>query len=530
MGNRPSAASPRETVRAFEAKLRKGWERCGLGGGRGPLSVGVSGGGDSTVLLLSAASLLEASGKAPKTSLLALHIDHGLRPEGAERDAAHAERLCKEREIPFRRLRVRVEGAEDVGLEAAARRARRAAYLAAAREAGAGAVALGHTQDDQVETVLMRLFEGSGLHGLSGIRPVSPLGPAAEGGGPEAEGEGQIVLLRPLLGVTRAEARAYLAALGVEWVEDETNEDERRLRNLFRRRVRPALEEALGAGAGARVAASAAHLAAALEVLDEAVREAERSYLSEEGGEVRVAPLPAVAALPQAVRAGLWRAALDRAGGAPRGRKPLERLIEGMDRLAREGGPAARLDLPGGLEARRAYAALAVGPPRPARQVTEEAVPLRIPGRTVHPSLGLAVEARLHEREGGKGGKGGDPPGTDGMSAWLDVDLLGEGAVLRRRRAGDRFRPGRGRKDRKLKDFFIDRKIPRGERDAIPLIAVGGEVGWVIGHSVSASFRAKRGARRKVLLRAAPLAGEPEPPAGEDAPPRNRPLDGRADS
>ncbi len=494
-GSPPKVTS--RAVRLFEAKARKGARRCRLEERAEPLLVGFSGGADSTALLLWLAAQL------PADSLLALHVDHGLRPEGAERDAAHAERFCRERGIPFRRVRVRVPARTRRGPEAAAREARRAVFLSVAREAGARAVALAHTRDDQVETVLMRLIEGSGLGGLAGMRPEAPLAP-----GDPSRGE-EVLILRPLLDATRAEARAYLKAQGVRWVEDETNADERRLRNLLRRRVWPAIEEALGAGAGEGVAASAERLAGALEVLEEAVRRAEEEFLAGEGAGVRIAPLSSAARLPQAVRAGLWRAALEGARrpatGGRAGRRPLGRLIEGIDRLAREGGPSAKLDLPGKLEARRNYDSLVIGPPARPLPPPQAEIPLAVPGRTAHPELGIAVEAA-------------DSPGeaevADGrMSALLDADRLGKEAVLRARREGDRFHPAGARRERKLKELLIDRKVPRAARGEIPLVAAGQEVAWLIGHGVSEKFRAHPGSRRRVRLRAVAL---PKPSPKEE--------------
>ena len=89
----------------------------------------------------------------------------------------------------------------------------------------------------------------------------------------------------------------------------------------------------------------------------------------------------------------------------------------------------------------------------------------------------------------------------------MDADRLGEGAVLRARREGDRFHPAGAPGGRKLKEYLIDRKVPREERDRVPLLAVGKEVAWVVGHQVSEKFRARPGSKRLIALRAGPLKG-----------------------
>ena len=238
-GDNPAKRSS-ETVRRFEAKVRKGCRRCGLEEWRGPILVGFSGGADSTALLISLKSIFSGRGRWP-SSLIAVHVHHGIRPGSADRDAAHAQSFCAARDIPFRLVPVSVdEGGR--GIEEAARNARRAAFLKAAGEEGARAVALAHTLDDQAETVLMRLFEGAGPKGLAGIRPSAPL----EGGGADpplgadpprgadpplgaepgaSEGQG-VTVVRPFLEISKDELLAYLGARGAEWVEDETNADE----------------------------------------------------------------------------------------------------------------------------------------------------------------------------------------------------------------------------------------------------------------------------------------------------------------
>jgi tRNA(Ile)-lysidine synthase len=479
------------SIRNFEAKVRQGCARCGLEGWRGPLLAGFSGGGDSAALLLALSTLMSGRGRWP-SSLIAVHIHHGLRPETAERDAAHAESFCKARGISFLRIDVRAVDVSGRGREAAARAARRGAFLEAARTTGAGAVALAHTQDDQAETVLMHLFEGAGIRGLAGMQPRARL---EEESSPE--GEPPVYLLRPLLDLTRAEARAYLKALGAEWVEDETNADERLLRNRLRRRLFPVIEEILGEGAAGRVAASAGHLSAALDVLNDEIGKAREKYFSEEEGRIRVTPLAGVSRLPQAVRAGLWEAALGEAYRKTNERWkriPLERLFHAVDHLALEGGPSASLNLPGGLEARRSYDAIFFGPEKDQRRKPENEIPLALPGRTVHPDLNVSIEAIPAGQFQGEG---------DGkMIVLLGAGDLRDGAVLRARREGDRFHPAGAPGEKKLKDFFIDRKVPVSERDFTPLVATGKEIIWTVGQAVSEKYAAGPNSGEGFVLKA----------------------------
>ncbi len=487
-----------ETIRNFEAKVREGCRRCGLGDVKGHLLAGFSGGADSTALLLSLKSLMSGSGRWP-ASLVAVHVEHGLRPGSSERDARHAENFCQIHEITFRRIGVRVDESGGRGLEDAARRARRRAFADIARETGARAVALAHTQDDQAETVLMRLFEGAGVRGIAGIRPRSRLEVEFPGKGDSPNlwekisnsGElrpsniMEIEIFRPLLGITRSEIEDYLRALDIGWVEDESNADEARLRNLVRRRVIPIIRKNMREGVIGRIAGSANHAAAAAEALKKAVDDAGNSFLSEENGKIRLSPVAGFILLPRAVRAGVWASALDEIVQPGGRRRALERLIENLDHLAIEEGPSAQVSLGGGNAAWRQYDTIYLGPESKYAPPPRGEVPLAIPGRTRHEELGLEIDAELNEY----GLSQKDEKYFDAkMTALFDPALLPEKIVLRNRRAGDRFRPAGAPGERKLKDFFIDRKIPRPERDFIPILASGREVIWVVGQAVSGRY------------------------------------------
>jgi tRNA(Ile)-lysidine synthase len=256
----------------------------------GEIGVAVSGGGDSVALLL----LLQAMAGRP---LAAVTVDHGLRPASAA-EAAAVGALCAARGIPHQ---VRKWTGWDGGgnLQEQARAARRALIAAWARGRGIGAVALGHTLDDQAETFLMRLARGSGVDGLSGMAAAT----AFDG----------ILWLRPLLGVRRAALRAWLIGQGVGWVEDPSNADVR----FDRARARAALPqlEALGIGAE-RLAATAGRMARAREALERATAELARECLAEgAAGDLALDPGPLRAA-PEELRLRLLAGALCWVAGA----------------------------------------------------------------------------------------------------------------------------------------------------------------------------------------------------------------------
>jgi tRNA(Ile)-lysidine synthase len=218
----------------------------------GPLSVGYSGGLDSSVLLHAFAQLPEARARG----LRALHVDHGLHAD-SPRWAAHCTAVCAALDVPLQVLQVEVRDVETLGLEAAARQARYAAF--ASQQASGGVLALAQHRDDQAETLLLRLLHGAGHEGLAGMRILRPF----------ARGW----LWRPLLGQARAELERYAARHALQWLEDPANRDPRHARNHLRHAVLPALA-ARWPDAAARIAAAAARLRDEAEVLDDVAAKA----------------------------------------------------------------------------------------------------------------------------------------------------------------------------------------------------------------------------------------------------------------
>ena len=197
------------------------------------LVLAVSGGPDSTALLMLAARWRRASKRGPK--LLAVTVDHGLRQESAG-EARAVKRLARRRGVPHRTLRW--QGEKPVtGLQQAAREARCGLLAAFAKSAKAHHIVTAHTLDDQAETVLIRLARGSGLTGLAGMAPVSPL-PVGD--------DSEIVLVRPLLEIPKARLVATLARAKIDFADDASNSDPRftrvRLRALMPALAREGLD------------------------------------------------------------------------------------------------------------------------------------------------------------------------------------------------------------------------------------------------------------------------------------------------
>jgi tRNA(Ile)-lysidine synthase len=347
--------TPREQV---ERTIRR---HAMLAGGE-TILVAVSGGADSVALLHLMSSLAEPW----RIRLHVVHVDHQLRA-GSTADAEFVRALAERFGLPFDVATVSVD--RRGSLEAAARAARYAALESWAARVGAERIAVGHTADDQAETVLMRLVQGAGVRGLSGIAPV----------------RGRII--RPLIELRRSALEAELRRAGLSWVEDETNRDPKFLRNRIRHELLPLLSDSYNpevATALVRVAALARETVTALDQAAQAELERLAAW-SDRGATLR---LEALRALSRPVAAEVLRRAAARLGS----RAPLRAWAHrGLARVLAKPAPRRPFRLGGvTVEVSGPLARLSSAPPAP---LIERAV--AVPGRTELPEIGQALEARV---------------------------------------------------------------------------------------------------------------------------------------
>lgn len=246
----PSASLTDKVAQALQASAA--FVFSGDAAAAATVAVALSGGRDSVALLHATRAAL--NGLDTPVRLLALHVHHGLQAAADEWDRFCAA-LCHDWRIEYRSTRVTVATEAGEGIEAAARRARYQALAGLCRDAGAKCLLFGHHLDDQVETVLLRLFRGAGVHGLAGMPAVRRL-----------DVDSDVALVRPWLDVDREAIERYCAHHGLRWIDDPSNLDPRFARNALRQQL-PALIQAFP-GLRANVAQAAAHLAEAARALD----------------------------------------------------------------------------------------------------------------------------------------------------------------------------------------------------------------------------------------------------------------------
>ena len=341
--------------------------------------VAVSGGADSTALLVSMASLAREFG----LTVRAAHLHHGLRGAAADADLEHVRELCERFGIPLEAARwdctarMRRRGLHG---EAGLRVLRREFLLAAVRRGGAAAIATAHTADDQLETLLMRLARGTGLLGLAGMR-------ARQG-----------AWLKPMLHATRADIERDLAQHRLLWREDATNATPEFTRNRIRHGAVPALLDALRVPAAQaaerreRLARRAAELADELADAGRVLARLAAARLRRAGDGAGAPDVRALAALPPSLRrlalARAWRRLGPGGPGAPgltaRHLASLARWVEGRR-------PRTEVALPEGWRARSDRGRLSFSPPG-----TAERLAGRAPRRPARADARLSVRLEHH--------------------------------------------------------------------------------------------------------------------------------------
>ena len=451
-----------------EAALR------GAAGGASSLVVAVSGGPDSMALLH---ALLHLRGRLG-LSLRGAHLDHGLRGDAGAADAAFVVDVFDAAGVPYDVEKAEVgtyRAAHRLSLEQAARDVRYAFLARVYREHGADAVALGHTADDQVETILMHIVRGSGLTGLRGMEASST----------RRVGGTEVRFVRPLLGLPRSDTEAHCRALGLRPRTDESNRSPEFTRNRIRTELLPLLEEL---NPSVRDALLRLSTAAAREL---AWLDKETGRVWEDIAEMRENRVAldrrAFGRLPMALRTHLLRRSVTAVKGDLEGIHL--RHVDDMTRLL--DGPAGRaIDLPGGLRFHVGYGEAVVA------RADVELCPLpRLDGEHT-------LTAPGETRVGGWLVSVGmvDNPGADALRdagdgcgasfhgipvPRLSPGAISGGIVLRARRPGDRFHPLGAPGSKKLKDFMVDAKVPASWRDRIPLLVTPRGIAWVAGWRIA---------------------------------------------
>lgn len=424
----------------------------------GPVVVGVSGGVDSLVLL----DLLVQAG----IEVFVVHVNYGLRAEESNLDEALVRSITERRRLPLEAVPADARGravADGTSLQAAARAIRYETFVRVAREKGARCIAVGHHAEDQSETVLLQLLRGSGPEGLAGMRFKRRV--AAD-----------LLLVRPLLHVRRAELVQYAMDREIEWREDSSNADRSYRRSLIRHDVMPLLDRAAGGDATAGIVTSAGLLA-------EYSRDYLRRELRRRFRSVRIRGERSLSLDPLSLQPPVWQGrivmrAVRRWTNAEARRTVVQDILRMVD--AQVGRSRAVGDVVVWRERDRlAFKRdkMAEGFARAVLEAWGSEVP--VPGGVIRVALAGATDVERTE---------GDDSPLFTLVEHVNADSLRFPLIIRPWRAGDRIRPLGMDGTKKVSDILTDARVPSAERVHRLVMEAEGEIIWIVGQRIAASI------------------------------------------
>jgi len=433
--------------------------------------LGVSGGPDSICLL----HLMKKVRCELGIDLVVAHLDHMFRGEESLRDFQFVEGLCKKWDIAFYGKKVNVPNyimKTKLSPEDAARRLRYNFFATLMEEIDADKVATGHNRNDHEETILMNILRGSGLDGLMGIDPVRDS------------------YIRPLIEISREEIEKYLEGEGIPYRTDSTNLTVEYFRNSLRLELIPIIEERY-----------CSHLGSALRRLSEIARQ-DLDYIKQETSKVfnYVAKIrdgiiyidiAKFLKLHEAIKHRILRTTVEFLCGDTKDFELKHSKI--LSRFIGESSAGGRIDLPKGLYGEKEYKYFIVSK-KGHREIPEYYYKLDIPGKVFIRETKTTIKASINEYACGSIDR------SNPLIAQLDYDKIKSNLIVRNRRPGDRFIPLGSRNFKKIKDFFIDEKIPRFLRNNIPILESNGDIVWVGGMRIDDRFKITTRTKTSLVL------------------------------
>lgn len=442
------------------------------------LIVGVSGGVDSMVLL----HLLNACREAFDLSLIVAHVNHGLRPVESEKEAELVQKEAARLGLPFEYGQFNVKEFQKKGglsPQDAARRVRFHFFDDLLQRHRAQKIALGHHADDQVETFLLRLIRGSGLQGLKGMLPIR---------------DGKVI--RPLLGVWEEEIQSFAMEKKIPFLSDSSNLKRDYLRNRIRLALIPLMEREYQPNFKEILLRTSNILREEDDYLEKGAEAAYQKVVREER-ETLSFKFSEYQSLHQAIQ---WRVI----------RKILGRIydrgvaveegewsdVNEMYRKLHQSSPSFLLELPRGAWVEKRYDAVLLGKGK-VKPFLPFDVELISPGRSFIREIGKEVVIEETDRDKFKNYRG--PLNT----ALMDYGSLQFPLRMRNFRPGDRFYPLGAKGTQKLKNFFIDHKIPKFERTKVPLLVSGEMIAWIVGYRIDERVKITEKTRKVLAVKVA---------------------------
>ncbi len=428
--------------------------------------VGVSGGADSVCLL----SVLQKLYASRDISLLVVHINHGLRGTEADEDEAFVKELCNRMNVECYSYSFNVKQIADsqgISEEEAGRNVRYQSFLEVCNRQKCNKIAVAHNKNDNAETFLFHLFRGSGLKGLSGIAPIRQLSTSME----------EITVIRPLNCVERSEIEKYLKEEQISYRTDSTNQTDDYTRNKIRNRILTYAKTEINQNAVSNIYETAGRLREAQEYIEEQVKLSYRNCVIEGEIEFRLKLKELLETAP-ILQKGILRNAFERLVG---NLKDLEskHIDAVLTLLQKQVGRSVHL--PYGIIAERGYEEILLYHKQGKRIDADNKEAIRPQELLIPGSMNLKPQGKRIMTEVISYQKNTVIP-KNSCIKWFDYDKIENAVEVRGRKEGDFIQINTLGGRKKLKDYFIDHKIPKQQRDSLVLIADGNHIMWIIGY------------------------------------------------
>ncbi|MBZ4646738.1 MAG: tilS [Clostridia bacterium] len=429
--------------------------------------VGVSGGPDS-VCLLHVLNLLKDE---YQIKLYAAHLNHQLRGQAAEQDAAYVKELCEKLQVPvyIKSVDIRQLSKERaISEEVAGREERYAFFFKIARQVGARKIAVAQNMNDQAETVLMRFIRGTGLEGLSGIKPVREDG-----------------VVRPLLETDREAIEQYCQENGLNPRLDETNLKSIYTRNKIRLDLIPYIIKEHNSGFIQTAAKTAELIREDNDFIKDFVNNMIEKQLRADSKGIYI-PVTFLLNQHLAIQRRVIRKAIDILKGntANIEYKHIEEIVQMVNGKNTGKNIGKALDLPEGLRMEIVYNDVYLFRKGDSDKKNNSFYyPLKLDQQIFIKEINMTVTAYVSAKENLKNIELND------FTKAFDYNVINEEIYIRNRLPGDKFTPLGMDGTKKLKDFFIDLKVPRNKRDKVPIVATDKDILWVVGYRINDKYK-----------------------------------------
>lgn len=422
--------------------------------------VGFSGGADSTCLVW----LLNKLKDEIPFKLYAIHVHHGLRGEEADRDAKFAENFCAdlgvECQIIYRDISNEAKKLK-ISEEEAGRKARYDIFDQKIAELKGGKIAVAHHMNDQAETILFNIIRGSGLKGIGGMRPVRDN------------------IIRPLIECSRQEIENYCINNSIEYMKDHTNELEQYTRNKIRLNLIPYIEENFNPSFIKQLTKMAELIREDEAYIQKSVEEEYQRIVIKKTHDKFLLDIELLLSTHPTIRNRIYRKVITDLGI---GLKDIEsKHIRMIDKLL-YGDTGKCFDLPNRLYIEKVYQQLSMSTVKPIKIEWEYDIS-NINEKLYIKEMGIHVKlSKFYNNNYINFPK-------KIYTKWFDYDRIIYNLSIRNRRQGDFIYLKGVNGKKKLKDFFVDSKIPRNERDRVPLLADGQNIIWAVGYRMNENYK-----------------------------------------